>query len=261
MGGPSLTAECELSGAGVLVTRAVHQAEPLCQLISRLGGVPQRLPAVEIGGPAAPERLQSQLAEAGDRGLWIFVSPNAVEWGLKLFPQGLPATVEVAAVGGRTAELLRQSGCPAVIVPATGSDSEALLAMPQLQQVDGRQVMIFRGDGGRTLLADQLSARGARVAYVEVYRRLLPEGDHAALIADWHRLVDLVTVTSNDLLDNLFTLLGSDGEGLLRTTPVIVISERMEAQARMRGCETVIRAAGADLSSLQQAICSWSEGR
>ncbi len=248
---------CDLSGAGVLVTRAAHQAEPLCNIITRLGGVPLHFPVVEINGPESPERIAQQQVDCGAWDLLIFVSPNAVEWGLKLFPQGFPQQASVAAVGGRTAGLLQRAGIEVSIVPAGRSDSEALLAMEPLQQVSGRRVAIFRGNGGRPLLGETLEARGAQVEYVEVYRRSQPQGDVAALIAAWPRQVDLVTVTSNDLLDNLFSMLGSAGRAQLCNTPMVVISERMLHHAQTLGCKQLIQAAGADLGSLQQAICGW----
>lgn len=144
-----------------------------------------------------------------------------------------------------------------VIVPAGRSDSEALLAMAPLQQVSGRRVAIFRGDGGRTLLGDTLGSRGAEVEYVEVYCRSQPQGDAATLLAAWPQQMDLVTVTSNDLLDNLFSMLGASGRALLCDTPTIVISERMLRHAQSLGCKKLIQASGADLPSLQQAICTW----
>jgi hypothetical protein len=43
-----------------------------------------------------------------------------------------------------------------------------------MQRMEGRRVVLFRGNGGRELLAETLAARGAKVDIVEAYRRLPP---------------------------------------------------------------------------------------
>lgn len=45
----------------------------------------------------------------------------------------------------------------------------------QAEKLSGRQLLICRGRGGRTFLGDELAARGARVAYLESYRRIRPD--------------------------------------------------------------------------------------
>lgn len=66
-------------------------------------------------------------------------------------------------------------------MPSEGADSEALLALPELGAVRGQRILIVRGEGGRTLLADTLAARGAQVDHAVVYRRLPLPPDLAAL--------------------------------------------------------------------------------
>jgi MFS superfamily sulfate permease-like transporter len=80
-----------------------------------------------------------------------------------------------------------------------GQDSEALLALPQLEQVAGKRIAIFRGVGGRTLLADTLRSRGATVDYVECYRRRRPDADAGPLLQRWAD-VSAVTIASAETL-------------------------------------------------------------
>ena len=70
-----------------------------------------------------------------------------------------------AAVGESTAAALSQAGAAAVLWPVDGASSEALLALPELDEtaVVGATILIVRGEGGRQLLGDTLSKRGARV--------------------------------------------------------------------------------------------------
>lgn len=251
--------DCDLTGVGVLVTRAEHQAKSLCEMIAGLGGIPIRLPAVEINGPVDPGRVNQLLAALPDCDIAIFISPNAVQWGLKLLQTGgLPKNLLLAAVGKCTAKMLSDSGHPVDIVPVDRFDSEALLATPAMNRVAGKRVLIFRGDGGRALLGDTLKQRGALVEYAEVYRRECPREGSAGLPQGWQEGVDVVTVTSNDLLENLLAMLGRSGSSWLQETPLIVVSERMVKHARALGCGEVILARGADEHSLANALCAWS---
>lgn len=256
------SSDCSLSGVGVLVTRAAHQAATLCRLIVARDGLPLRFPAVEIVDPAFPSKVTEQLSHFADYDIAVFVSPNAVLWGIQLSPeQKLPSGVALAAVGKRTAQTLAESGYPVDVVPESSFDSEGLLATPELKDVTGKRILILRGNGGRELLAEKLIERGASVDFAEVYQRLCPTADPAPLIQRWRDDVDVVTVTSNILLDNLFNLLGEAGQPLLQQTPMIVISDRMRQHARELGCRAVYLARSADEQDLLEAICLWASNR
>src|SRR5204863_7288654 len=125
-----------------------------------------------------------------------------------------------------------------------GADSEALLALPELQQVQGRRVVIFRGGTGRPLLGNALASRGARVEYADCYRRTLAKSDPAPLLAQWrHGGVQAITVSSSEGLDNFVTLAGT---AALEATPLFVPHERVAVRARERGAREVIVAGASD---------------
>lgn len=254
--------DCDLTGIGVLVTRAIHQAGPLCDLILAQGGRPIAFPAIEIDDPLELKPVQELLSRLDRFDIAIFISPNAVTHGLALLPQhALPPSLRIGAVGRGTARALQVAGIDTHIVPEERFDSEALLATEALTQVAGRRVLIFRGEGGRPLLGDTLRERGAEVVYAEVYRRVCPETDVSELLPRWTSDIQIVTVTSIDLLNNLAHILGEQGVDQLRTTPIIVISERMLAQAQALGCREVVLAQGADDQAILAALCRWAAGR
>ena len=62
-------------------------------------------------------------------------------------------------------------------------DSEALYGRLDVPSLQGREVLIVRGNGGREWLADQLREAGASVRTVEAYRRSVPAPDAAAWLA------------------------------------------------------------------------------
>src|SRR5690606_31962632 len=62
-------------------------------------------------------------------------------------------------------------------------NSETLLRAPELQQVAGEKIIIFRGCGGRGYMGEILRERGAQVSYCELYERKLPGTAKAQLMA------------------------------------------------------------------------------
>lgn len=247
---------CNLHGLSVLVTRPEQQSESLCERIQSAHGRPVRFPALEILGPADKGAARTALQAAARADLLIFVSTNAVQYAFPLLPDQLPLDIDVAAVGTATANALRESGLDPTLVPER-MDSEGLLALPALQSVEGRSVFILRGNGGRELLFDTLSARGADVQQVEVYRRRTPQRHAAAanLVRGWPQLVDVVIATSNAILDNLFAMLGDEGTTRLQHTPLVVVSQRMADHAVAQGCELVHVAHSAREDDLLDTLC------
>jgi uroporphyrinogen-III synthase len=175
---------------------------------------------------------------------------------LPLLPEGhLPMVPRLAAVGRATAQALTATGRAPDLVPAGRFDSESLLALPQLADLRGQRVLIVRGTGGRALLGDTLVARGAKLAYAEVYRRALPETDPAPLLARWRQDVQLATATSGEVLNNLLTLVGERGRRLLLATPLVVISTRTARSARGQGFVRVELAERATDDAVVAALC------
>jgi uroporphyrinogen-III synthase len=102
-------------------------------------------------------------------------------------------------------------------------------------------VVIFRGDGGRELLADELAARGALVEYATCYRRSRPDSDPAPLVAAWERDgLHAVTVTSSEGVRNLCGMVGTAGRALLAKTPLFVTHPRIGQAAREAGLSIVV---------------------
>jgi uroporphyrinogen-III synthase len=246
-----------LAGRTVLVTRPAPQAATLAHAIHAAGGEAFVFPALALEA-VPPDALQAPLARLREADLAIFISPSAAQFGMAAIRAGgglSPATA-VFAVGPGTARALQALGVGDVITP-DGQDSEALLALPQLADVVGKRVVIVRGVGGRTLLADTLAARGAQVGFLECYRRVLPRADAAPLLARWQAGgIDAVTVTSAETLHNLAALLGEAGAPLLLRTPLFAPHEKIAAAARRFGVAHVVATAGGD-AGLVEGLINW----
>ena len=191
--------------------------------------------------------------------LAIFISPNAVNKAMNLIKarRALPPHLQLAAIGRSGVRELRHFGVPSVIAPAARFDSEALLELPALRDVAGKRIVIFRGDGGRELLGDTLTARGAAIEYAECYRRGRPQLDATPLLKAWARNeVHAITGSSSEGLRNLYDLVGKLGQSWLKKTPLFVPHPRIGQAARELGLATVVLTAQGD-EGLVQGLEQW----
>ncbi|MCG8414120.1 MAG: uroporphyrinogen-III synthase [Pseudomonadales bacterium] len=254
--------ELDLSGLSILVTRPLRQQQSLCEKIAAAGGKPLSFPLIEIASLKESNEIDAAKQAVQDLDQFdvlVFVSSNAAKLGADLindyWPQ-FPVGVEVIAIGKTTAETITAQLTCQVVCPDQGSDSEAVLALPGLQTVANKRVGIFRGQGGRELLAATLQERGADVQYIEVYRRV-PIPHSAAEISAKLRenSCDVITVHSGESLQ---ILVDQSGDNIKQITllPLVVPSQRVARQAQQLGFEKVECANGADddamLNTLQQ---------
>ncbi|MGC3983074.1 MAG: uroporphyrinogen-III synthase [Steroidobacteraceae bacterium] len=241
-----------LTGLQVLVTRPTLQAEALCARIQHLGGTAVRLPVLTIEAKAATLSETSQ-------DLLIFISSNAVNHGqsvLAAYPQA-----RIAAVGAATALTLQALGYTVDVTPEQAANSEALLMHPLLQSPPAR-VLIVRGQGGRELLRETLTARGSQVEVIEVYERraAIPEADQYLAVQTLLQTgeLDVITATSVDTLHALTSILDDDARTLAVDRTLLAGSARIAAAARQLGWrgECVIANSPED-AALLTALTRW----
>jgi uroporphyrinogen-III synthase len=194
----------------------------------------------------------------------LFVSRNAVDGAFRYIDSSrLKPGLCFGVIGTATRLALAQrvSGLDSCLLAGAPYNSETLLEADALQQVAGKRVLIVRGQQGRSLLGDELAARGAQVDYCEVYRRELPARD----VADFNRVVDnefptLAILTSNVGMQNLIELVDQVAAERLRRIPWLLISERMRESAVNLGHNApIIIAHSASDKGIHQAICAWAD--
>lgn len=239
-----------LNNLGVLVTRPLHQSQELCRLIQSNGGCPILFPAIAIEPINNPELVQKLFSKSWN--IVIYTSPNAVQ-----FAANLNFTVQansIVAIGTATANTLNKVlNCKSNFIPER-QDSEGLLNLPILMQPKDQTILIVRGIGGRTLLNETLTARGALVSIAEVYQRSLPKFNVEPMVARWKQEIQIVIATSGEILDNLLLLVGSNGRSKLLNTPLITISERLCYYAKELGFINIMRSPNASDESLLKTL-------
>ncbi|MCK5895577.1 MAG: uroporphyrinogen-III synthase [Cocleimonas sp.] len=211
----------------IAITRPAHQASALTKRLEEKGANIIPFPLLEITEPASLLLIQQQLREIKQFDMAIFISQNAVEKALTFLDKTQLAPLNIAAVGKKTAASLQQNGLAVDYFPDEIFNSEALLALDKMQQVQGQNIIIFRGEGGRDVLRDTLQQRGANVSYSNVYSRRCPATTLEVLKQHHlHHKLDIIILTSGESLQHLLRL--ARGEAWLNQVVLLVGSQRIK---------------------------------
>lgn len=243
-----------LTNLCLLNTRPAAQASMLTQAITAEGGRCIEFPVLDI--EALPDNWVSKLPALNTVSQAIFISANAVHYCFNALDKaGLhwPEQIEIIAIGTATAQSLNDRKQLKSRVPVL-SNSESLVNIPELLSASEGNILLFKGIGGRTLIADTLRARGLNLTCIDVYRRGLPTVDEKKIKALWNNTdIDIILLTSEQSINNLLILLGEAGKDWLCEKPCIVFGERLAKVATRAGIKQVILSSpDALLNSLYQ---------
>ncbi|MFY8352953.1 uroporphyrinogen-III C-methyltransferase [Pseudoalteromonas sp. SSM20] len=233
----------------ILLTRPEEKSQQLAEHLAEksIKSIIQPLLALE-----AITVSEQQLGMLDDADIVLFVSQDAARFLHALKPE-LAKNSVCLAVGKSTAEVvtkLFEKPCASPIVET----SEGLLAMPELNNVASKRIVLVKGKGGRNKLAKELKEREAIFQPLAVYQRLTNPELTIELAQTWQqRGVDSVVLTSNASIDSFLAV--ATNKSWLATLTVFLVSERCvdyfneKAQAKQ-----IINCQGADNESILNAI-------
>jgi uroporphyrinogen-III synthase len=241
----------------VLVTRPLETGQTLTQKLTTLGFRVVHFPVINFQPTTQQETLKNTINHLSNYDIAIFVSQAAVKFTLPLISKPTLIPIQWAAIGPSTQSALNQFGISTIIVPpAPPFESETLLQTAPLQQqaVSKKKVIIFRGNGGRNLLQDSLTNRGASVNCVDAYERILPSPPTEAVLTHWRKNpFDAIVLSSQDCLQHFLQLTSTDA-AWLKECSTVVVGLRMAAVANKLGFRRLLIADGADDTSIIQTL-------
>lgn len=219
----------------VINTRAKHQAEALNMQLKAADFTVLNFPTLIIteANNLETKKLCENISQFN---IAIFTSANAVISSKAYLPSSLNIAT-VIAVGPATKTALEQQGTTNVIIPKQ-FNSEGILALTELANINNKKIIIFCGENPRPLLYKELTAKGARVTCCECYQRQCPAPDTNALTMLEESQANAIISTSPESLNNLTTLIAE--HPLLKKTPIVVISEKMSSIAKRQGWQKII---------------------
>ncbi|MEW9584178.1 fused uroporphyrinogen-III synthase HemD/membrane protein HemX [Paraburkholderia sp. DGU8] len=245
----------------VVITRPAGQSSELIRQLQTAGIAPLEFPLIDIAPVADDAPLRAALAALERYALVVFVSPNAVDHAFARHDGIWPHALPIGVVGPGSVQALARHGVAApahrVISPTSGTDreaasfdSESLFAAIDASlgaaSLEGKRVLIVRGDGGREWLAERLREVGAEVEVLAAYRRIVPEPS----IGGWARVHALLAglphawlLTSSEGVRNLHELaqehLTADEIVQLKHAQLVAPHPRIAQTARALGFDRI----------------------
>lgn len=222
-----------------MITRPAHQAGALSQTICSAGGETFLFPTLAIIPATLTAENKAQLQNIKQYDFIIFISPNAVKYGLEHIHANitLPNDLLLATIGQGSAKILMDSlGKPADVTPKENFNSDGLLATQAMQDVANKHILIIRGNGGREHLKETLEKRGAIVDYLTAYQRIRPASDSPDLeqYLQNNRIAAIV-ITSATSLKNLQEMTPESVMSKLLNVPLLLINKRLITIAKEAG--------------------------
>jgi len=234
--------------------------DPLLAHLETLGATCHNHPVIKIVPTGVDDELaKRQVMGFSDYDKVIVISRHAAQlaaWWLDRYWPMQPVGIDYFAVGPASAQPLRDQGVT-VVVPESGYSSEALLALPALNTVQGEKIIIFRGGQGRDLLKQVLKERGANVDCCELYSRVVDSRYREAIAELLQAESPLVLIYSGQVLDALLEVVPEACLVKLKSLPIIAPSERVANLARNKGFSSVHLAASALAQDMEHSVLDW----
>lgn len=253
----------------VLVTRPAAQVATLQQQLELKGLQALSLPMLALQPLLAPSEIataKTRYSSLPGDAIAIFISTNAVHFTRQFLEHqqlGWSSSMPCLAVGKATAKALEEAGFGGDTGLPVGSvaDSEHLLQRAEVAQVQGNTVALFRGVGGRELIADTLRERGADVVKIEVYHRVRPQypiGEVAEVLQQ--NGVAAISVASGETLQNFLYHVAGGASSLPQTVaalPIFVPSARVAALAQEAGFQCIVETSGTVAEDVAKSIAGF----
>lgn len=251
-----------LQGMRVLVTRARHQSDSTAERLESLGASVLCLPMIEILPPESWEPFDAVVSDLSRYEWIVFASANAVDAFFNRIETQDVAFPRFATIGPKTSEaLLNHNQLPAYQAKEFVAES----FVGGFPAPHGVRILWPKTNVGRTLIADELRARGAEVDIVYCYRTALPANSEdiakqlKAALAD--RAVDVIMLASSQTAKNmrlLLNMVSSEAElaELLAPARILAIGPETAKAARQHLLKCDVQAEEYTIQGMIDALVS-----
>ena len=255
-----------LNGKTVLITRAKEQARTLTSLLRKEGANVLGVPTIQIIlQPEEILRLEKAIETPENYGWLVLTSVNTVSIVDGLIQKRYRDwrqfdRLKIACIGESTAERVRLVGGKVALVPPQ-FQAESLAEELLKTGISGKRILLPRAAGSRPVLPTVLSAAGATVEEIRIYRADLPESSRSKLIRILEEeQVDFITFTSSSTVRNFMELAGDVLSNIdLEKISVACIGPITAATLQEYGVPVTIQATEYTIPGLVSAIIQHSQ--
>ncbi len=245
-----------LFGKRILVTRARAQASEFADILEENGAEVIQFPTIEIH---SLEGHCSDIPSPKEYDWVIFTSVNAVEiYYQHIRDKGLDTRAfgdsKICAVGPKTVTALNTIGITPDFIP---SRSQASVITAEIDDVNGKKVLLPRAKIASADLPDALHHKGAVVDDLPIYDTVKVRNDYNDVLEKdlLDGKIDVVTFTSSSTVTNFLEMFPHNTpKDLLSKVRVAVIGPSTKATAEEHGVHVDLVAKEATIESLAEAI-------
>jgi len=237
----------------VLITRPEKAGRVLAQQLKSIGIETHCQPFFDYHA-LATKKSTKKLIEQYPQAMLIFVSVAAVKFAHHTFDFSQWQQKCVIAVGSATQIALKELGVKAISPKLHTSEGLLMLSALAEENINAQNVIIIRGDGGREHLAQELRLRGAKVHYLESYKKVWHQLSQSHVQQWKDQQINCIVVTSNALLESIVHLIKNSDSYWQTTGLWVVASSRIAERAKQLGLLNIINANGANDQAMLSAI-------
>ncbi|OOF69716.1 uroporphyrinogen-III synthase [Rodentibacter caecimuris] len=242
----------------VLITRPDERGKQLTDWLNQSGIVALHLPLFCIESGRELGNLPSALNQLKNQDYVFLVSQNAVDFCHKTLADiGFcwPESLHYFTVGHRTAQYFSSQSERPIHYPITTENSEGVLALPNMQNLQDKRILILRGNGGRDFFAEQARIRGAEVILLETYQRvpIIYNNEEQTSICK-RSGINTIIATNLEIVNALVNFVPKQDQGWLKSCRLITVSQRIADVAHKLGWHNITVSPKADNQSLLNTL-------
>lgn len=200
-----------LAGETILVTRAASANSQFREMLEAKGAIVLEFPALVIKPPSSWQKLDDAIANITEYDWLILTSANGVEYFFERLShfgkdKNYLKTIKIAVVGSKTAQYLQKYQLEADFIPPNFIADSLVENFPEA--LSKQKILFPRVEsGGREILVQQLSQKGAKITEIPAYESGCPDFiDETAWDAIRNEVISIITFASSKTVKNFYYL-------------------------------------------------------